>query len=315
MTQSRACRCLSLALLAIAFADSALAAQTIFPRQPPTSSRRIEGRDGDVVVLKGDDRLTVLRRREGNVRVVFDAARHWLLLLADYGSPSDAAPDGIVDWVYSFRDVSGEWPLGARWEGTSTVDEYSLDGGIRATTITTPAGVVALASPIPNLLTFPESPAVMLTYKGTGRGTSGRLSFDDAEQRQIADLIAHAGDAGTRFQSGSGVSAETRLTGDAAGASPGRPPLGPSTSRQPVKLFDVKPVYPQKARDARITGNVVLEITVGIDGAVTDARVIRSIPLLDEAALQAVRQWRYDVTMRDGVPVPVTLIVNVPFGM
>lgn len=116
-----------------------------------------------------------------------------------------------------------------------------------------------------------------------------------------------------------GVAASVRTTGGiVVSPEPGRPgtPLRVGGDiRAPAKLFDVKPVYPQTARAAGVTGNVVVEITIAADGAVADARILRSIPLLDEAALQAVRQWRYDVTLLNGVPVPLTMIVTVPFGM
>ena len=58
---------------------------------------------------------------------------------------------------------------------------------------------------------------------------------------------------------------------------------------------------------------VILEVTIGADGSVTDAKVLRSIPMLDEAALEAVRQWRYEPTMLNGVAVPVIITVPVSF--
>ena len=60
-------------------------------------------------------------------------------------------------------------------------------------------------------------------------------------------------------------------------------------------------------------GVVILEVTVGADGAVTEARVLRSIPMLDEAAIAAVRQWRYDPTLLNGQPVPIVITVPVNF--
>ena len=70
---------------------------------------------------------------------------------------------------------------------------------------------------------------------------------------------------------------------------------------------------PETARNAGISGVVILEITVDIDGTVKDARVLRSIPLLDDAALEAARQWRYEPTMLNGRPVPIVMTVTVPF--
>jgi TonB family protein len=63
--------------------------------------------------------------------------------------------------------------------------------------------------------------------------------------------------------------------------------------RAPTKIKDVKPVYPAIAQSARVAGVVTVEATIGPDGKVIDARVVRSIPLLDQAALDAVRQWEY----------------------
>jgi TonB family protein len=78
------------------------------------------------------------------------------------------------------------------------------------------------------------------------------------------------------------------------------------------KIRDVAPVYPDQARKANISGNVILEITVGVDGSVTNPRVLRSIPMLDDAALTAVRQWQYQPVLMNGVPVPVIMTVVVP---
>ena len=81
----------------------------------------------------------------------------------------------------------------------------------------------------------------------------------------------------------------------------------------PQKIRDVKPIYPDAAREANIRGVVIVEMTVGVDGSVMDARVVRSIPLLDAAALDAVRQWQYEPFLMNGMPVPVIVTVTVPF--
>jgi TonB family protein len=81
----------------------------------------------------------------------------------------------------------------------------------------------------------------------------------------------------------------------------------------PKKIKDVQPVYPALAQSARVSGAVTIEATIGADGKVIDAKVVRSIPLLDEAALAAVRQWEYLPTMLNGVPVPVLVTVTVNF--
>ena len=71
--------------------------------------------------------------------------------------------------------------------------------------------------------------------------------------------------------------------------------------------------YPPDALAAGIDGAVIAEILVNEAGIVSDARVLKSIPPLDEAALKAVREWRYDPTIVDGKAVPVKMTVTVSF--
>ena len=78
-------------------------------------------------------------------------------------------------------------------------------------------------------------------------------------------------------------------------------------------MNDVAPVYPAIARNAGVAGVVIVEATIGADGKVIDAKVLRSVPLLDQAALDAVRQWEYAPTLLNGVPVPVVMTVTINF--
>jgi TonB family protein len=64
-------------------------------------------------------------------------------------------------------------------------------------------------------------------------------------------------------------------------------------------------VQPPSAQSARVQGVVILEAIIGVDGRVEQVRVLRSIPLLDASAIEAVRQWQYTPTLLNGVPVPV----------
>lgn len=83
----------------------------------------------------------------------------------------------------------------------------------------------------------------------------------------------------------------------------------------PLKTRDVRPQYPNAAREARVQGVVILEIVVAESGDVADARVLRSIPALDEAAIEAVRQWQFRSTLLNGEAVPVILTVTVQFNL
>jgi protein TonB len=82
----------------------------------------------------------------------------------------------------------------------------------------------------------------------------------------------------------------------------------------PRKIKDVRPLYPPIAASARVSGIVIVEATIGADGRVTDARVIRSIPLLDQAAVDAVRQWEFTPTLLNGAPTPIVMSVTVNFN-
>jgi TonB family protein len=85
--------------------------------------------------------------------------------------------------------------------------------------------------------------------------------------------------------------------------------------KPPVQTKKVNPVYPQAAQLERVAGLVVLEVIIGTDGKVRDGRVMRSVAFLDEAAIEAVRQWEYTPTELDGKPVPVVMTVTVSFNM
>ena len=83
----------------------------------------------------------------------------------------------------------------------------------------------------------------------------------------------------------------------------------------PTKVRHVPPVYPAAARRMRAQGVVILEAVIGTTGDVETVRVIRSVPLLDDAAIAAVRQWRYTPTLLNDVPVPVVMSVTVNFTL
>ena len=87
------------------------------------------------------------------------------------------------------------------------------------------------------------------------------------------------------------------------------------TITEPKKIRNVTPTYPAGARGSHIQGTVTLDCAISPRGDVTDVRVVRSIPMLDAAAVEAVRQWRYTPTLLEGVPVSVLLTVTVNFSI
>jgi protein TonB len=85
---------------------------------------------------------------------------------------------------------------------------------------------------------------------------------------------------------------------------------------EPKKLHDVKPVYPEQAKQERIQGLVILEGTISTTGCIQALRLIKSAhPSLDLAALLAVLRWRYAPTLLGGVPVPVMMTITVNFRL
>jgi periplasmic protein TonB len=113
-----------------------------------------------------------------------------------------------------------------------------------------------------------------------------------------------------------------QLGGVPGGIAKEEPPAVPSGPvrvggkiKAPSKLNNVPPAYPAMAKQARVEGTVILEATISPDGRVTELKVLRGIPLLDNSAIDAVKQWRYSPTLLNGTPVPVVMTVTVNFRL
>jgi len=83
----------------------------------------------------------------------------------------------------------------------------------------------------------------------------------------------------------------------------------------PRKIVNVPPHYPPHAQAAHVEGTVVLDAVIDPTGRVTDVRVTRSVNLLDQAAVEAVRQWRFTPTLLNGEAVSILLTVTVRFTL
>ncbi len=97
------------------------------------------------------------------------------------------------------------------------------------------------------------------------------------------------------------------------GPAAGRPIRIGGDMRPPTKVHHVSPDYPDDARAAGISGVVILAATIDAEGAVIAVQMVRSVPGLDDAAIAAVRQWRYMPTWLNGQPVAVIMTVTVNF--
>jgi len=80
-------------------------------------------------------------------------------------------------------------------------------------------------------------------------------------------------------------------------------------------IHDVPPQYPPEAGRARLEGAVVLMAVIGQDGSVKDVRVESGLPILAQAAIDAVKQWRYKPYLIDGEPVEVDSRITINFTL
>ncbi|MCD4690988.1 TonB family protein [bacterium] len=88
-----------------------------------------------------------------------------------------------------------------------------------------------------------------------------------------------------------------------------------SYDEPPVVTRHVQPVYPPMARDAEVEGVVVVQLDIDEFGNVVNARIVQSVPMLDQAALDAVRQWKFKPAKQRDEPVPVRYAVPIRFTL
>ena len=84
---------------------------------------------------------------------------------------------------------------------------------------------------------------------------------------------------------------------------------------KPVPIKKVQAVYPPEAKEKGIEGEVALDVTIGADGLVKDATVVKSVPELDEAALTAIRQWEFRAGRKNGKAVEVLTTITFAFRL
>jgi TonB family protein len=84
----------------------------------------------------------------------------------------------------------------------------------------------------------------------------------------------------------------------------------------PKLIREVKPHYPERAKQDKVQGEVLMECVVKADGTVGDKKIVRSLhPDLDQAALDAAAQWLFEPGTRDGKPVNVLVTIAIAFTL
>lgn len=189
-----------------------------------------------------------------------------------------------------------------------------------AATLNLACGSAKVSFPI---LSLPKSKAIMVAMLPCGQSVT-----------VLEDESPHPGWLKVRTKAGATGYLDAALAAGASGTSLAQAPLslppfptpsaGPPTTADcrttpgviPQLVYRVEPRYSDAARRARLQGSVRLCVTAGEDGTVRDVRVVRHLGLgLDENAVEAVRQWRFQPVHKDGQPVEFVTIVEVSFNL
>jgi protein TonB len=164
----------------------------------------------------------------------------------------------------------------------------------------------------PHILTAPESIPDRIAYVDEPPGPpAGFLQSPDTGA--VASLLRDL------------INKGNEVTPPVAPPPPSAPPPPPVVKVEPIRrggnvqaadlIHQVNPIYPPLARQARVQGVVVMEAIISRDGSIESLRVIRGHPLLNQAALDAVQQWKYRPTLLNGDPVEVITAVTVTFHL
>ena len=177
----------------------------------------------------------------------------------------------------------------------------------------TPSNATALRSATDAVIRSATAALMQWTYDAPA---SGPISFNVVFNFRPGAETTVAQDSTSRpVLSGAAVRATDVFVGGAGRITPPGAVRVGGNIKPPQRTSNVNPVYPPLAMSSRVQGVVILEAVIGVDGKVTDARVLRSIPLLDQAALDAVKQWEYTPTLLNGAAVPVIMTVTVQFTL
>jgi TonB family protein len=166
---------------------------------------------------------------------------------------------------------------------------------------------------------FREAQAAQSALDAELKAQEGKFikSYDHA--KELAVTAKSAADKATTDATNARTAADAEAEKKAKAAAARRERLAKAVKvggqvRPPTKIKDVAPVYPAIAQSARVSGEVVIEATIDEEGKVADTKVIKSVPLLDQAAVDAVKQWQYRPALKNGVPTAVVMTVTVRFA-
>jgi protein TonB len=255
-------------------------------------------------------------------------------LRATCGTSFTAHASCVVGFLLLLAGPTGETPVRVSTPMRMPVFVATLSGGAGSA----PALVSRRDPPIaPAPAAVPPRRAEILERKAAANVVTESKSealpvaaADDepatSEPVQITtDAAANSGAAGGNLEGAGhgGDGNEGVGTGSGSGTGSGRGGVGMSPGpyrvgngiEPPRKIKDVRPVYPATALTRRAFGTVLVEAVVGADGKVHDVRILHSIAELDQAALDAVRQWEFAPSTLNGIPIAVVVTIVVQFAI
>jgi TonB family protein len=165
-----------------------------------------------------------------------------------------------------------------------------------------------------------QNPRQLGPYFDLAKMYADQRRFDEAERiltRALAIIQQEKGVSVPTVSVPTAPTATSRMMiSDSTAARAGDAPIRVGGDiKPPMKIKDVKPVYPADAMANNVQGVVIIEAIIDRDGNVSDTKVLRPVPMLEEAAVDAVRQWKFSQTLLNGVPVPVIMTVTVSFSL
>jgi TonB family protein len=274
------------------------------PYTPEAYSRRIEGTVTIEASVDTQGTVTILRTLKGlGYGLDENAARalgSWKFVPAlRNGVPVDAITQVEVD----FR-LANDQSMNATLRGTviaAGVDTRRIPGvavtatntetGVVAKVLTDESGTYEFASLKPGTYKVAAELAGFKphAYNGVPLGTQMNVWLNFALEKLVDVNMSPA--AGGPY----------RIGGDV---------------RPPTVISRVEPQYSPEARAARYQGTVVVGATIGTDGIVQSISIVRSLGMgLDEAAVEALKQWKFSPALKNDTPVPVSLNIEVNFNL
>ncbi|MBZ5700365.1 MAG: TonB family protein [Acidobacteriia bacterium] len=210
----------------------------------------------------------------------------------------------------------------------------AVAGNPVSTSVSLAASPADSLPPIPIVMDSPAAPAKrdapVVGVAGKASKAPAALQFVDPEKppkklppgiRLAAPVVApRAARPGAAAEDANlGTLPGAPVAADAAAGLPAvhsKPAAPRSSGVQPARLLSsVPPVYPSLARSENIAGDVVLDALIDANGQVTAMKILSGHPLLQQAARDALRQWRYQPALLDGKPAAAHLTVTIQFRL